>query len=118
MSNPIQHQIGGVFVPVSNIERARDWYARVFGFPADGEILFGHLYCPPMAAGPGLILDANIWHGAPLDRAPLFHFNTQDIEAAYAHMKEMGVELVGEIQHGHFFNFKDLDGNLLMICKC
>lgn len=117
MQNPIQRQIGGVFVPVSDIVRARAWYARIFGFPADGEISFGHLYCPPMAAGTRLILDSRIWSGAPLDHAPLFHFDTEDIEAAYQYMQACGVEIVGEIYHGHFFNFKDLDGNLLMVCK-
>lgn len=33
-------------------------------------------------------------------------------------MKNKGIELTTEIEHGHWFNFKDLDGNHLMICAC
>lgn len=115
--SPIQNRIGAVFVPVSDVEKARDWYSRILGLPADGEILFGHLYCPKMEGGTGLVLDSKGFSG-PLDRGPAFHFNTDEIHAAYQFMKESGVELVGEIEHGHFFLFKDPDGNLLMVCKC
>lgn len=116
MATPIQNRIGGVFLPVSNIEKARNWYARILGLPPDGEILFGHLFCPKMDGGSDLILDSKIFHG-PLDKGPVFQFVTSDIQAAYQYMKENGVELVGEIEHGHWFLFKDPDGNLLMICQ-
>lgn len=46
--NPIINQIGTVFVPVRNIEKARDWYCNIFGLPVTDEILFGHLYVIPM----------------------------------------------------------------------
>ncbi|MER2116261.1 MAG: VOC family protein, partial [Solibacillus isronensis] len=29
-----------------------------------------------------------------------------------------GVELITEIEQNHYFNFKDPDGNILMICQC
>jgi len=29
--NPILNQIGTVFIPVSNIEKARDWYCSLLG---------------------------------------------------------------------------------------
>lgn len=117
MASPIQNQIGAVFLPVSDVERARDWYSRILGLPADQEILFGHLYCPRMEGGTGLVLDSKIWKG-PLDQGPAFHFNTTDIHAAYQFMQENGVELVGQVEHDHWFLFKDPDGNLLMICRC
>ncbi len=41
MASPILNQIGTVFIPVSSIEKARDWYRDILGIPADGEILFG-----------------------------------------------------------------------------
>ncbi|MEH7087381.1 VOC family protein, partial [Neobacillus drentensis] len=28
------------------------------------------------------------------------------------------VKLLTPIEHGHWFNFEDPDGNMLMICKC
>jgi catechol 2,3-dioxygenase-like lactoylglutathione lyase family enzyme len=118
MPSPIENRIGTTFIPVSNIEKARDWYCKLLGLPADGEILFGHLYIVPMAPGSsGLVLDSKVFTG-PQSSAPLFHFNTQDVHAAYRFLQENGVELVSEIQADHFFTFKDPDGNLLMVCKC
>jgi hypothetical protein len=57
--NPITPRIGTVFVPVSDVEAARDWYCRLLGVPADGEILFGHLYVLPVE-GTGLVLDSRM----------------------------------------------------------
>lgn len=115
--NPILNQIGSVFIPVSNIEKARDWYCALLGIPADGEILFGHLYVLPMQ-GTGLVLDSKIYATDHVFKVPAFHLNTNNIEEAYQFMKSLNVELVTEIEHGHWFNFKDPDGNLLMVCKC
>ena len=37
MDNPILKQIGTVFIPVSNIEKAIDWYCDILGLETDGE---------------------------------------------------------------------------------
>lgn len=34
MANPIENKIGAVFISVSNIEQARDWYCDLLGLPA------------------------------------------------------------------------------------
>lgn len=115
--SPILNQIGAVFIPVSNIQQARDWYCDILGLPADGEIAFGHIYVLPMQ-GAGIVLDSKIYSEANIFRAPAFHFNTADIEEAYSYMKEKRVNLTTGIEHNHWFNFKDPDGNLLMVCKC
>ncbi|WNR43325.1 VOC family protein [Paenibacillus roseipurpureus] len=115
--NPILNQIGTVFIPVSNIEKARDWYCDILGLPVDGEILFGHLYVVPMN-GTSIVLDSKIYSEENVFRAPAFHFNTNNIEEAYAFMKSKNVDITTQIEHNHWFNFKDPDGNLLMICKC
>ncbi|MGG1517140.1 VOC family protein [Paenibacillus oryzisoli] len=115
--HPIQNQIGTVFIPVSNIERSRDWYSDILGVPVEGEILFGHLYVLPMK-GTGLVLDSKIYAEDRVFRVPAFHLNTTDIGAAYAFMKEKQVNLITPIEHQHWFNFKDPDGNVLMVCKC
>lgn len=114
--NPISNKINGIFIPVSNIENARDWYCDILGLPADGEIYFGHLYVLPME-GPSIVLDSKIYSTENLYTAPAFQFHAEDIEQAYAFMQEKNVELITEIQNGHWFNFKDPDGNLLMVCK-
>jgi catechol 2,3-dioxygenase-like lactoylglutathione lyase family enzyme len=118
--NPIQNKIGGIFIPVSDIHKAREWYCTILGLSPDSyEILHGHICCIPMDNnGLNVVLDSKIYSEDAYFRTPVFHFNTDDIQQAYVFMKEHGVELVTDIQHGHFFNFKDPDGNLLMICKC
>jgi len=115
--NPILNQIGTVFIPVSNIEKARDWYCGILGLPTDGEILHGHLYVLPMI-GTSIVLDSKIYSKDNIFRAPAFHLNTNNIGEAYEFMKLKDVNLVTEIQYNQWFNFKDPDGNLLMVCKC
>ncbi|HAM80263.1 VOC family protein [Ornithinibacillus bavariensis] len=117
MSSPILNQIGTVFIPVSNIEKARDWYCEMLGIKVEGDIQFGHLYVIPME-GTGIVLDSKIYAKDKVFRTAAFHFNTENIEEAYCYMKEKGVELISDIEHNHYFNFKDPDGNMLMICKC
>ncbi|CAM3620691.1 MULTISPECIES: VOC family protein [Brevibacillus] len=114
----IMNQIGTVFVPVRDIEKAREWYCRILGLPVEGDILFGHLYVVPMTAGSGLVLDSRIFEEETRRNSPLFHFNAVDIQAAYDWMKQNGVELITGIEHDHWFNFKDPDGNVLMVCRC
>jgi catechol 2,3-dioxygenase-like lactoylglutathione lyase family enzyme len=116
MSHPISAEIGTVFVPVSDIATARDWYCALLGVPADGEVLFGHLYVLPMN-GADLVLDSGIYSADAVFRVPAFHLNTADIEAAHGHLQGTGSE-VTEIRDGRWFNFKDPDGNVLMICEC
>lgn len=117
MKNSILSQIGTVFIPVSDIKKARDWYCDILGLEADGEIQYGHLYVIPMN-GTGIVLDSKVFSEDNLFKTPMFHFNTLNIEEAYKFLKEKGVNLLTEIQHHHYFNFTDPDGNHLMICKC
>ncbi len=116
-SSPILNQIGTVFIPVRHIEQARDWYCDILGLPNDGEILFGHLYIIPMH-GTGIVLDSQIYSEEKVFGVPAFHFNTNNIQEAYDYMKSKNVEIVTDIEHEQWFNFKDPDGNLLMVCKC
>lgn len=116
MENPILKEIGTVFIPVSDIEKARDWYSDILGIKPDGEIQHGHLYVIPME-GTGIVLDSKIYSEASVFKVPAFHFNTKNIEAAFQYMRNKGVNLITEIQHHHYFNIKDPDGNVLMICQ-
>ncbi|RDW15887.1 VOC family protein [Oceanobacillus chungangensis] len=117
MDNPILTQIGTVFIPVSNIEKARDWYCDILGLKTDGEILFGHLYVIP-TEGTGIVLDSKIYSEEKIFKIPAFNLDTKNIEEAFHFMSNKGVNLITEIQHNHYFNFKDPDGNILMICEC
>lgn len=117
MAHPIQNKIGTVFIPVSNIEKARDWYCDILGVDVVGEIQFGHLFVLPME-GTGIVLDSKIYSVDNIFKNPAFHLNTTDIEKAFQFMKSKGVTLVTDIEHEHYFNFRDPDGNMLMVCKC
>lgn len=115
--NPIINQIGTIFIPVSNVEKARNWYCDILGLACSGEILFGHLFIIPMN-GTGIVLDSKIYSEETRLKTPLFHFNTNNIEQAYKYMKNKNVKLTTAIEHNHWFNFEDSDGNHLMVCQC
>ncbi len=117
------NKVGSIFVPVRDIEKSRSWYCRVLGLnEADCEIMSGHL-CPLPMEGTGVILDTMPkWGGdqpggAPSIETPAFMLMTEDLEGSLAYMIELGVELVTEIEHNHWFVVKDPDGNKLMICR-
>lgn len=115
----ILSKVGALFIPVSDIRDAREWYCSILGLEPTFDIIAGHLCCIPLDNnGLNLVLDSNIYDGDSYFRNPTFHFNTNDIHKAYQFMKDRNVELVTDIENGHWFNFKDPDGNMLMICKC
>lgn len=115
----ILSKVGAVFIPVSNIQEAREWYCSILGLEPTFDIIAGHLCCIPMDNnGLSIILDSKIYSVDSYFRKPALHFNTDDIQRAYEFMKDRGVEIITDIEHGHWFNFKDPDGNVLMICKC
>lgn len=114
----IQNKVGAIFIPVSDIEKARDWYCSLLQIEPTFEIIHGHLCCIPLENnGQNIVLDSKIYTPDVYARTPLLHFNTDNIEEAYQFMKDNGIEVITEIEHGHWFNFKDPDGNHLMICK-
>ena len=110
----IWNAIGAVFVPVRDVEAARDWYCRLLSLPEGGETLFGHLYVVPMRDGSGLVLDSKDFRG-PHDAKPIFHFNTGEVFEAHKHCADLKVDGLGPVTDGTFFTFKDPDGNLLMV---
>lgn len=122
-TSPIKNKVGGVFIPVGDIQNAKEWYCKILGLPEEGENLFGHLYVPVMEEGsPALILDQMPrWCGGeqkpPTYQTPAFMFNTDAVHASFRFMQENGVELVTEVEDNQWFVFKDPDGNLLMVCQ-
>jgi predicted enzyme related to lactoylglutathione lyase len=118
MTNPIRNQIGMVFIPVSDMERAIGWYSQLFGLPVAATSHEGKIYDLRMAGDTALLLDG---HKAVVNSSqPLAAFWTDDIHAAYAFLKRSGVELVSapdDIGSVTTLVFKDPDGNLLMVCQ-
>lgn len=72
MNSPIQSQIAGVFIPVRDIEKARNRYARILGI-GPGSVHFGHL-CPLSHEGTcGILLDTMpLWGGKEPGGAPTY----------------------------------------------
>lgn len=110
----IEREIGAVFLPVKDIEKARDWYNDLLGIKEKGEIQFGHIYVVP---GTILVLDSKIYNKRQLGEAPLFHFTTKNVQQAFEECKAKKIELLTDIEHGQWFNFRDPDGNVLMVCQ-
>jgi predicted enzyme related to lactoylglutathione lyase len=114
----IKNKVGAIFIPVSDIRKAREWYCSILNLEPTYEIIAGHLCCIPLDNnGLNIVLDSNVNSKESFARTPIFHFNTDDIHEAFQYMKDKGVELVTEIENGHWFNFKDPDHNMLMVCK-
>ncbi|MFC4559552.1 VOC family protein [Virgibacillus kekensis] len=120
MKSPIKNKVNLVFIPVSDIKQAKEWYTEMLNIE-EGEFMFDNLFAAKMD-GTGMLLDTMpMWRDEneqlqPLN-VPAIQFGTDDIQASYAFMKEKGVELVTDIQHDHWFVFKDPDGNKMMVCQ-
>lgn len=128
MSQPVKNRINGVFVPVRDVAKARDWYRGLLGLPADDESQDGypsHLCVIPTEGDCDLVLDEMpMWggdqpDGPPTYRTPAFMFGTDDVYAAHEHVRTYGAEVVTDVhEFGEqgWFVFRDPDGNTLMIC--
>lgn len=126
MTHPVKNKIGGMFVSVRDVAKARDWYRGLLGLPADQTPLDGqHLCVVPLEGGRDLILDempewgGDAPDGPPVYQTPAFMFDTDDIHAAHAFMSACGGEIVtgvNEFDRMGWFAFRDPDGNLLMVC--
>lgn len=118
MDSPIENRIGCVFVPVTDMRRATEWYSRLFEQPVKTTSHEGRIYDLPMNGEAGLILDA---HKPVVNSSqPICFFRTGDIHAAQRFLSENHIEIVREIEDiGSVFTltFKDPDGNLLMACQ-
>ncbi len=117
--SPIQNRIGVVFVPVSDMARARAWYGRLLGVEPAEPSHDGGICDIPMAGETGLLLDAN----RPVTEhsvQPLCFFWTDDMVATLEHLRELDAEItsdVTDIGSVSFIAFRDPDGNPLMICQ-
>ena len=125
MSHPISSKLPAIFVHVSDLRRAADFYTKLLGVSYDPKEDYGNgIYVIRLADGADLLLDANHSHEAEARTLFSMHatcmFATQDIDAAHGWLQKQGVEIVTEVFRDpavSFFNFKDPDGNVQMICQ-
>lgn len=121
--SPIACKINNVFIHVSNLEKSAEWYSNLLGLPFNKGIVKSPVYNIPITSETGLTLDDHTFDPQfklnPSDHV-LFNFFVTDIDVAYEFVNNKGITIVKEIERiGNFayFNFKDLDSNVLMICN-
>jgi predicted enzyme related to lactoylglutathione lyase len=118
-TSPIQNRIGVVFIPVSDMDRARAWYGQLFGVEPGAPSHKGGICEIPMQGDAGMLLDANkpvTGHSVQ----PLCFFWTDDMPATLNHLRALDVEVtsdVTDIGSVAFVTFRDPDGNPLMVCR-
>ncbi|WP_236838521.1 VOC family protein [Caldalkalibacillus salinus] len=122
---PIENRVDTIFVHVTNLKESVEWYSRLMGIDIGDREIRDPIFTFNMGAGrPGLTLDDHSFDQGmtlKLSNQPLFNLSTEDINAAYRHVQEMGAEIVTDIQHHpdlSDFTLKDPDGNIIMVCSC
>jgi len=116
--SPIENRIGAVFVHVTDMQRAVDWYSTLLGVPSHGTSHEGLISDVPMAGPTGLTLDGHAHaRGSFRPGAPLLMLHASDIQAAHTfavnHAHDVGpVEDIGSVS---VFHLSDPDGNRLII---
>jgi len=104
-----------VMVPVTDVDRARDFYVRV-GFAVDHdhtvseEIRFVQLTPPGSACSIAVGRGLTAMEPGSLDNLQMV---VPDADAAYARLRENGIQAEGvtDLQWGRFVFFSDPDGN-------
>ncbi|WP_415857088.1 glyoxalase superfamily protein [Sinomonas sp. G460-2] len=105
-----------VFVPVSDVDRAKDFYVNKVGFNADYDERVNEnlrfVQLTPPGSGCSIAIGEGL-NDAPPGTAPSLQLVVNDIQAAYDHLKGNGVDCSEiDIQDwGHFVYFTDPDGN-------
>lgn len=125
MSHPIAPKLPAIFVHVRNLRRAAEFYTQLLGVSYDPDADYGNgIYVIQLGNGADLLLDANHAQHAQPNSTFAMHatcmFATADIDAAHAWLQAQGTEIVTELYRDpnvSFFNFKDPDGNIQMICQ-
>jgi len=121
--SPIASKVNNVFIHVSDLKKSAEWYSDLLGLPINMDKVNSPVYNVPVTSETGLTLDDHSFDPGfilhPSEHV-LFNFYVKDIDEAYQFIKNKEIKIVREIERiGDFayFNFKDLDGNVLMICN-
>jgi catechol 2,3-dioxygenase-like lactoylglutathione lyase family enzyme len=115
-------QIGRVIIPVSDQDKALEFYIDTLGFEVRSDIPFGDgdrwLEVAPPGAATGIALMPPRPGGSPGNDQSCVVLDTDDLDADHAALKERGVDVEepmgGEGPVPRMFFFRDLDGNNLL----
>jgi predicted enzyme related to lactoylglutathione lyase len=118
-------EVGAVMVPVSDQDRALEFYTEKLGFEMRQDTPYGEgdrwlEVAPPAAQTVVALVPPR--EGDPIGVELAFGFNTSDVEADHAALKERGVDVDAEIMRmgggvPPMFMLRDPDGNTLMVVQ-
>jgi predicted enzyme related to lactoylglutathione lyase len=119
--SPILNRMGGIFLNVTDMNRAIRFHSEVLGLPYHevGPEQENSIYDLQMKSGTGVLLDNNRFRQGD-DYETLFMLVTPDVDASKAYLEKNGVSVFTDIErHGElaFFTVKDPDDNVIMICS-
>jgi catechol 2,3-dioxygenase-like lactoylglutathione lyase family enzyme len=116
-------QVGTVIVPVSDQDRALEFYTEKLGFEKRGDIPYGDGerwldVAPPGAATTIAIVPPR--EGQPAGIETRTAFTTDDVDAAHEHLRSQGVDVDDEVMRmgdpvPPMFFFRDPDGNSFLL---
>jgi predicted enzyme related to lactoylglutathione lyase len=119
--SPIMNRIGGIFLNVTDMDRAIRFHSEVLGLPHH-EVGSGQeysIYGLKMKSGTGVLLDDNRFRQGD-DYETLFMLVSPDVDGSKVYLESKGVPIFTDIErHGEmaFFTVKDPDDNVIMICS-
>ena len=121
---PVINQMNGVFIHVTNLKDAAKWYCDLLGLQVDLKKIVSPVFNVPIVGTTSLTLDdhtfdPNFKHS--VSSAPIFNFYAPNIDEAYKYVTDKGIIIEREIERvgdTAWFNIKDPDGNVVMICNC
>lgn len=118
----IDPHIQSVFVWVRDLDRAAYRYSKLMGLEVREQDRYDHLHVFQLDDGTALILDSNGMKDVRVaENGPvLFKLNTYHIDQAAKEAQEIGFEVIYGIQrlpNVSYFNIRDEDGNVVMICQ-
>ncbi len=113
----INPTLDGVFIHVSDMQRAITWYSSLLSMPSAITSHDGLIYALPLTGSTQVILDGYPKPVPPHGTGPRVMFTTSDIRAAVEHVRSLGIE-PGEVQDigsSLVLYIEDPDGNLICI---
>jgi len=120
--SPILNQIGGIFLNITDMNRAIRFHSAVLGLPYNevGSGPENFIYDLKMKSGTGVLLDDNRFRQGD-DYETLFMLLTPNVDGSKDFLESNGVSVFTDIERPGgqlaFFTVKDPDGNVIMICS-
>jgi catechol 2,3-dioxygenase-like lactoylglutathione lyase family enzyme len=117
-------QLGTVMVPVSDQDRALEFYLEKLGFEKRADIPYGRgdrwvEVAPPGAATTIALVPPREGESAGIETR--VGFTTEDVDADHAHLRDQGIDVDDVMRMGDpvppMLFFRDPDGNRFMIVE-